>query len=70
MESTEGSGVFQRAEPRAFRETAPKGDSAEDIKTFTSFRLGAYPAGAGVSYLREQYNSSLEILLAITGWCC
>src|SRR6185437_16017926 len=34
---------------------------------FRSFRLGAYPAGAGVSYVRIQYNSSLELLLCITG---
>ena len=61
------SEYFNALSPGLFAATAPEGYSAEDIKTFTSFRLGAYPAGAGVSYLREQYNSSLEILLAITG---
>ena len=34
---------------------------------FKSFRLAAYPAGAGVSTLREAYDSSLQLLLAITG---
>jgi predicted permease len=61
------SKYFGALSPGLFAETAPDGYSPESIKTFKSFRLGAYPAGAGVSYLREQYNSSLEILLAITG---
>lgn len=58
---------FSALSPGLFAETAPDGYSPEDLKTYLNFRLGAYPAGAGVSYLREQYNSSLEILLAITG---
>ena len=58
---------FNALSPGLFAETAPDGYSAVDIKTFLSFRLGVSAAGAGVSYLREQYNSSLEILLAITG---
>ena len=61
------SEYFNALSPGLFQETAPEGYSADSIKIYTSFRLGAYPAGAGVSYLREQYNSSLEILLAITG---
>jgi predicted permease len=63
----QASDYFNAMSPGLFRETAPEGYSAEDLKTYTSFRLGAYPAGAGVSYLREQYNSSLAILLSITG---
>ena len=63
----QASDYFNALSPGLFENTAPDGYSAEDLKTYTSFRLGAYPAGAGVSYLREQYNSSLEILLAITG---
>jgi predicted permease len=61
------SEYFDALSPGLFAETAPEGYSSEDLKTFKTYRLGAYPAGAGVSYLREQYNSSLEILLAITG---
>jgi predicted permease len=53
--------------PGLFEKTAPSGYSADAVKTFMSFRLGAYPAGAGVSYLREAYSSSLNALLAITG---
>jgi predicted permease len=63
----QASDYFNALSPGLFEKTAPDGYSAEDLKTYTSFRLGVYPAGAGVSYLREQYNSSLNILLAITG---
>jgi predicted permease len=58
---------FDALSPGLFQKTAPIGYSAEALKTWKAFRLAAYPAGAGVSYLRDQYNSSLEILLAITG---
>src|SRR5579863_680810 len=59
---------FDALSPGLFQKTEPMGYSAEALKTWKAFRLGAYPAGAGVSYLRDQYNSSLEILLAITGF--
>jgi predicted permease len=61
------SGYFYSLSPGLFAKTAPEGYSSQELKTFKEFRLSAYPAGAGVSYLREQYNSSLETLLAITG---
>ena len=63
----QASDYFNALSPGLFEKTAPDGYSAETLKTYMSFRLGAYPAGAGVSYLREQYDSSLQILLAITG---
>jgi predicted permease len=50
-----------------FESTAPGTYSVAAVKTFTSFRLAAYPAGAGVSTLRDAYDSSLKLLLAITG---
>jgi predicted permease len=58
---------FNALSPGLFEKTAPSGYSADAVKTFTSFRLGAYPAGAGVSYLRDEYSSSLNFLLGITG---
>ena len=61
-------GILQRAQPRPLqRNGARRATAAEALKTFKSFRLAAYPAGAGVSDLRDQYNSSLQLLLAITG---
>lgn len=61
------SEYFNALSPGLFEKTAPAGYSSKALKTYKAFRLGAYPAGNGVSYLRDQYNSSLEILLAITG---
>jgi predicted permease len=63
----QASEYFDALSPGLFAKTAPDGYSSEPLKTFKNFRLGAYPAGAGVSYLRDLYNSSLELLLAITG---
>jgi predicted permease len=61
------SGYFGALSPGLFEATAPTGYNAEGVKTFKSFRLAAYPAGGGVSVLREAYDSSLQLLLAITG---
>ena len=61
------SGYFGALSPGLFDSTAPTGYSARAIKSFKSFRLAAYPAGAGVSMLRDAYDSSLQLLLAITG---
>jgi ABC-type antimicrobial peptide transport system permease subunit len=58
---------FNALSPGLFEKTAPSGYSADSVKTYRSFRLGAYPAGGGVSSLREAYSSSLNLLLAITG---
>ncbi len=61
------SQYFQSLSPGVFAATVPDGYSAKIIEMYKAFRLGAFPAGAGVSTLRDQYNASLEILLAITG---
>lgn len=53
--------------PGIFEATALTGYSTGTIKTYKKFRLAAYPASGGVSSLRTTYNSSLSILLAITG---
>jgi putative ABC transport system permease protein len=50
-----------------FEDTAPTGYSASSIARFKAFRMAAYPASTGVSSLRAQYNTSLRLLLAITG---
>ena len=61
------SQYFNALSPGLFAKTTPAGYSSDATKTWKAFRLTAYAASAGVSYLRDQYNSSLEILLAITG---
>ena len=50
-----------------FALTAPSGYSARTIDTYKQFRLAAYPASGGVSALRNAYDSSLWLLLSITG---
>ena len=50
-----------------FEATAPTGYSAESIERFKRFRLEAVTAATGVSTLRAEYDTSLQLLLAITG---
>ncbi|PYV24634.1 MAG: hypothetical protein DMG24_10920, partial [Acidobacteria bacterium] len=52
--------------PGIFEATALTGYSTETIETYKRFRLAAYAASDGVSWLRTQYDSSLRLLLAIT----
>ncbi len=61
------SAYFDALSPGLFKDTAPPGYSSEAINKYLAFRLAAYPAGAGVSVLRDDYNTSLQLLLAITG---
>jgi predicted permease len=61
------SAYFGSLSPGIFDSTAPEGYSAESLKMYKSFRLAAYPAGGGVSELRNAYDTSLQLLLAITG---
>jgi predicted permease len=50
-----------------FAATALTGYSAPTIERYKSFRLAAHPASGGVSQLRKTYDSSLWLLLGITG---
>lgn len=50
-----------------FEATAPAGYSTKAVQQFKDYKLGAFPAGAGVSWLRDEYDSSLWLLLTITG---
>jgi predicted permease len=61
------SAYFNALSGGLFQSVAPTDYDADKLKVFTSFRLRAYPAGAGVSMLREIYDTSLQLLLAITG---
>jgi putative ABC transport system permease protein len=53
--------------PALFQETLPPNYSSEDRQFYLDFKLGAFAAGAGVSNLRERYQDSLSLLLAIAG---
>jgi predicted permease len=50
-----------------FEASMPIGYSAQWVERFKAFRLAAYPASAGVSQLRANYDTPLNLLLAITG---
>jgi len=46
--------------------TLPSGYGANALKVYRDFRLTVFPAGAGVSWLRQTYDTSLWLLLSIT----
>ncbi|HEY7306399.1 MAG TPA: ABC transporter permease [Bryobacteraceae bacterium] len=52
--------------PAIFQATIPTGYGGSH-DSYTKFRLSAYPAATGMSGLREEYDTSLWLLLGITG---
>jgi predicted permease len=63
----QASGQLQTISPGIFEATLPAGYSAASLATYKRFRLQAVPAGNGVSELRDQYDTSLWLLLGTTG---
>jgi putative ABC transport system permease protein len=55
------------ASPGIFEATIPANYPARNRNDYLGYRLGAFPAGRGVSSLREEYSNPLWSLLAITG---
>src|SRR5262249_4532574 len=47
--------------------TLPSGYSADLKAQYRAFRFGAFPAGRGVSRLREAHGTALSLLLGLTG---
>jgi len=47
--------------------TLPKGYGPTPLAIYRSYRLIAFPAGNGISSLRQSYDTSLLLLLTITG---
>lgn len=58
---------FTSASKSFFEAALPQGYDSSSTERFRNFKLGAYSATVGVSNLRETYDKSLWILLAITG---
>ena len=58
---------FTSASKGFFEAALPQGYSSKTTETFRDFKLGAFSAATGVSNLRNAYDSSLWILLGITG---
>jgi predicted permease len=63
----QASDHMQTISPRLIDATVPSGYSAESTARYRAFRLGALPAGRGVSRLRTEYGTSLWLLLGMTG---
>jgi putative ABC transport system permease protein len=57
----------QAISPRVFEAALPANYPPASVKDYLSSRLLAVPAGAGISELREEYEQSLWLLLAIAG---
>ncbi|MGD0124896.1 MAG: ABC transporter permease [Terriglobia bacterium] len=53
--------------PGIFEATLPSAYDAEHAKKYLAFKLAAYPAGSGISSLRQSASDPLGLLLAITG---
>src|SRR5262249_17347553 len=64
---SQASAELNALSPGLFEATALTGYSTDTIERYKQFRLSAYPAPAGVSALRDSYDSSLWLLLGITG---
>jgi putative ABC transport system permease protein len=54
--------------PQIFEATAITKFGAEDEKHYLTFHLGVLPAGTGVSDIRKDYETPLNLLLAIAGF--
>jgi len=53
--------------PGIFKTTLPTNYRPQDITNYLAFKLGAFPAGTGVSSLRRDYETPLWMLLGTTG---
>jgi predicted permease len=58
---------LQSLSPGLIEATMPSGYSDQALKTYRNYTLTVYPAGNGISHLREDYGASLWLLLGITG---
>ncbi len=58
---------LQTASPGIFQATLPPNYPAESVKSYLHFQLAAYPAGGGLSQLRNDYTDSLWLLLGASG---
>ncbi|HXN51283.1 MAG TPA: ABC transporter permease [Candidatus Acidoferrum sp.] len=64
--SQQASSELTAMSPGVIEATLPNGYGPIPLNIYRNFRLTAFPAGNGVSWLRETYDTSLWLLLAIT----
>ena len=48
----------------------PSNWMAEVVRMLPQQVINVVPAGAGVAVMKEEYGRSLQILMAVCGWCC
>ena len=58
---------LQTISPGLFQTTLPANYPPVNVENYLGFKLEAVPAGTGISLLRENYERSLWLLLAIAG---
>jgi predicted permease len=63
----QASAQLDALSPGLMEQTVPAGYSSSALEQYRNFRLVAYRAGNGVSELRKTYDTSLWLLLGITG---
>ena len=63
----QASAELEALSPGLMAATVPTGYSTASLDSYRRYRLAAYPAGNGVSQLRKIYDTSLWLLLGITG---
>ena len=61
------TGHLRSVSAGVFRATLPDRYVSDDAKSYLAFTLYVNPAGTGVSGLRTQYSTPLNVLLALTG---
>src|SRR5258708_25118892 len=63
----QASAEMDALSPGVMEATVSSGYGTESLNSYRKYRLAAYPAGNGVSELRKIYDTSLWLLLGITG---
>ena len=63
----QASAQLNAMSPGLIEVTLPSGYNAGSLNIYKNFRLGAYPGGKGISWLRQAYDTSLWLLLGSTG---
>jgi len=64
---TQAAAYLKTFGPAIIEATLPVGYGAQTVESYRKFRLSAFPAGTGVSQLRQAYERSLWLLLGISG---
>jgi len=65
--TAKATGQLESISPGIFQATVPARYKEKEAKEFLAWKLAAYPASAGLSDLREEYEQPLWMLLAIAG---